>query len=305
MENVLDREVSFFRNVKSKTPETINLHEWLTSNQYKTVVEKIRNSTDEHEQKELKSKLPAITPSGLFTLRKADSLIKHSGFICIDIDEKDNIDAENFSELKTLIKELDCVAYCGLSVSGKGYFVLIPISSPDKHKEHFKSLQAAFERSGIKIDSSCSDVSRLRFASFGDAPYINVNAKSYTQSEATHDVVIEDNKEKGRNRIEVEDLIEIIEIYGVDITVEYKDWFAIGCSIASEFGESGRDYFHRVSQFYADYSVSKTDRQYTACMSDKNQHTIGTLFWIAQKYNVIQSVIEKDFNIKKMNYEIK
>lgn len=298
MENVLNKEVSFFRNVKSKNPETVNLYEWLTSSQYKTLVEEIRNSTDERKQKELKSMLPAITPSGLFSVRRAESLITHSGLICIDIDKKSNLDVENFSELKELIQELDCVAYCGLSASGEGYFVVIPISLPDKHREHFKSLEIAFERSGIKIDSSCSDVSRLRFASFDDAPYINTNAAHYTLLDSTHAVIIEESESKNSTRKEVEELIDVIEIMGVDITVDYKDWFAIGCSIASEFGENGRDYFHRVSQFHADYNVSKADKQYTACMSDKNQHTIRTLFWIAQKYKLHTSSAIKDFDIQ-------
>ena len=36
------------------------------------------------------------------------------------------------------------MAYCGLSVSGKGFWGLIPIANPDKHRLHFTALKEAF-----------------------------------------------------------------------------------------------------------------------------------------------------------------
>lgn len=36
-----------------------------------------------------KEKLPCITTSGIFSERKEDKILEHSGFICIDLDAKD------------------------------------------------------------------------------------------------------------------------------------------------------------------------------------------------------------------------
>ena len=291
MKNILDINVSSFANISDTIPSSsVNLYEWMVSKENKTLVDKIRKENDFERRKKLKKQLPCITPSGLFKKRRADGLIKHSGFICIDIDKKDNSIVENFSEMKKLIQGLDCVAYCSLSASGEGFFVLIPLSNPEKHKQHFESLKLDFSACGITIDTSCSDISRLRFASYDEAPYINVNAKPYNKIIPTKLLTVKPinaitNNRKRRS--DVEKLLDDIELLEIDITTEYKDWFAIGCSIASEFGEYGRKYFHKVSQFYHGYNINEADRQYTACMSDKNEHSIGTLFWYAQQYGLL------------------
>ena len=286
MKNILDIEVSSFANALDTKPSSVNLYEWVMSKKNKILVKEIRDEIDSERKDQLKKQLPCITPSGLFTKRGTNGLVKHSGFICIDIDKKDNSNVENLSNIKESIKVLDCVAYCSLSVSGEGFFVLIPLSNPEKHKQHFESLKLDFSTCGITIDTSCSDVSRLRFTSYDDAPYININAKPYNKIIPTKSFTVRpinaitDNPKIGSN---VERLLDDIELLGIDMTVKYRDWFAIGCSIASEFGESGRKYFHQVSQFYYRYNPSETDKQYTACMNDKNEHSIGTLFWYAQQ----------------------
>ncbi|MDR1678651.1 MAG: PriCT-2 domain-containing protein [Prevotellaceae bacterium] len=296
MKNILDIQVSAFKNVRSKEPQTVYLYDWLVSNEHKTLVETIRNTDDEAKRKSLKENLPAITPSGLFKVRGADQLVSHSGFICIDIDKKPNADLENFPDLKTLIQALDCVAFCAQSVSGDGFYVLIPICNPEKHKEHFKHLQVAFAACGIEIDASCRDVGRLRFASYDEHPYINLEAKKYCGILEDNPLSVNDiNSQKGITQKRVEQLIDKIELLDIDITEEYKSWFAIGCSIAKEFGEAGRSYFHRISRIYQGYTTKETDRQYSACLTDKNQHSINTLFWYAQKHNIYVDATRYEF----------
>jgi len=41
-----------------------------------------------------KKTMPAVTPSGTFSKRRADSLQQHSNILCVDIDFKDNEDAD-------------------------------------------------------------------------------------------------------------------------------------------------------------------------------------------------------------------
>ena len=87
----------------------------------------------------------------------------HSGYICIDIDGgKDNPEITDFEKLKQDLSSIECIAYCGLSISGNGVFCLIPIEHPRYHKEHFYALEKFFRDRGIVIDTSCKNVSRLR-----------------------------------------------------------------------------------------------------------------------------------------------
>jgi hypothetical protein len=68
---------------------------------------------------------------------------------------------------------------------------------------------------------------------------------------------------------EVERIIQSIEANRTDITSTYSDWVNIGFAFADEFGENGRNLFHRVSQFYPGYSVPECDKQFDNCLKSK------------------------------------
>jgi len=138
MSSILNVEVSCFKNYKtSDNPKPVNLLQWLHSAKYANAVKQIRETSDKNKRDQLKANLPAITPSGQFSYRSKKDLIKHSGFIQFDIDGKDHTNIANFGALKTEISKIVNVAYVGLSVSGRGYWGLIPIKYPEKHKQAF------------------------------------------------------------------------------------------------------------------------------------------------------------------------
>ena len=77
--------------------------------------------------------------SGIFQpTRKAENLVKHSGLICVDIDRQDNLQIDNWDEVKQELSKLPQIAYASLSVSGNGYFVTIPLVSI--RLQHFATL---------------------------------------------------------------------------------------------------------------------------------------------------------------------
>ena len=163
MQSVLNVNVSSFANyTASVNPKDVNLLNWLTSSKYAAEVERIRTTQDKVKQKDMKAELPAITPSGTFTERKETALIKHSSFIQFDIDLKINKHIKNYNKLKEEIAKIPNVAYCGLSVSGEGYWGLILVAYPDKHKEHFRFILNWFKRYGINVDDKPSNVASLR-----------------------------------------------------------------------------------------------------------------------------------------------
>ena len=179
--SILNVDVSCFANYKSPdNPRTINLLQWLISAKYQNVVQSIRTTVDKKERDRIKATLPAITPSGVFTRREASALIAHSGFICLDIDYKGNEDIANYAALKEQLCRIPNVAYCGQSVSGTGYFVLIPITEPLQHGNQFRALRKIFQkRFGIRIDDT-PDVSRLRGYSYDHEAYFNHQATSFS-----------------------------------------------------------------------------------------------------------------------------
>lgn len=291
MSDFFDTKVSFFQSVTSLIPKIVSLSDMLFSDKYREQVLNARlekaNKGDE-AYKTLKMKLPLFTPSGLFSGSKANTLISHSGLMCIDIDGKDNPDLDDFDELKDLIAQVPYVTYCGRSVGGRGYFALIPIAEPDKHKEHFLSLEQDFARCGLVVDKACKDVSRKRFVSFDSRPYINENAKVYERliSPSARKSAFHQKAYKGMRGDNVDKLIETIQRTHTDITGSYDQWFRIGCALATEYGEAGRRIFHAISEQGVSYNYRECNRKYTDCLRAGNRIGIGTLFFIAKNYGI-------------------
>lgn len=94
-------------------------------------------------------------------------------------------------------------------------------------------------------------------------------------------------KSKTRIEHEVEVITRRIENYQIDLTCNYQDWIKLGFAFADEFGETGRNYFHRVSRFYSGYDPAGTDRQFDKCLQGKKSGvTIKTFFQAAKDAGV-------------------
>ncbi len=86
---------------------------------------------------------------------------------------------------------------------------------------------------------------------------------------------------------DVETIIQRLETSHTNITANYSDWRDIGFAFADEFGEAGRDYFHRVSRYYPGYSQSNCDKQYDNCLKSSGHGvTIKSFFHLAQQAGI-------------------
>ena len=287
--------VSLFKNYQSTTPIDVNLWGWLRDTTYKAEIEYLRTLENKDDKRKIKSGLPAITPSGVFLIRNEAGLLQPSGFICIDIDAADNPEIQDFEYLRDQLTHIVNVAYCGLSASGRGVFCLIPIKCPDKHKMHFEALKSAFEKLGIMVDKGCGDVTRLRGCSYDPKGHFNMNAVTFNQlydrnDKPTNSLII---KRKPRfeselnSQLKAEKVVSNIVATGTDITGDYNQWFQIGCALANEFGEDGREMFHTVSSFSDKYKVAATDSQFNKCLEGNYDYNIGTFFHWAEENNMI------------------
>lgn len=285
--SIFSTNVSFLSNVTNTTGRSARLADLLLEPTFMDKVLEIRKETDPAKQKELKKRLPCFTASGLFgSPVNSKNLQEHSGFICIDIDAHDNKDVEDFASLKDKIHEIPYVQYCGLSVRGNGFFCLIPIKDPSKHRNYFKALQRDFKNIGLTIDPACSDVCRKRFVSYDPEPYINTASKVYDYTMPEYDKIekrVADMTDVDVRR-RVEKLLGELDRNKTDITGTRSVWFEVLCALASQFGEDGRYYAHRVSQHYPGYAHEETDAQYSDVLSHNGYaYNIGTLFFHANK----------------------
>ena len=289
--DIFQTHISVYNGVTDNTGTRMPLGTFLFCKEYKDDILRLRAVFDKEKRNALKRSLPQATISGVFSPTRAkNNLSQHSGLICVDIDAKDNPDILDWETLKQDLSVLPQIAYCALSVSGKGLFLVIPLRYPEKHLQQFRQLQIDFRKMGIMIDSACSDITRLRCLSYDEHPIINENATLY------EGVYVEKPKHKsfptcfiyeGENTsAEVAVCCRKIQQCGIDITASYGDWLKVGCALAT-LGESGRSLFHICSRQNAKYNAAKTDKMFTDLLRRNYQQVyIGTFFWMCKQYGI-------------------
>lgn len=289
--DIFQTHISVYNGVTDNTGTIMPLGTFLFCKEYKDDILRLRAVFDKEKRNALKRSLPQATISGVFSPTRAkDNLSQHSGLICVDIDAKDNPDILDWETLKQDLSVLPQIAYCALSVSGKGLFLVIPLRYPEKHLKQFRQLQIDFRKMGIMIDSACSDITRLRCLSYDEHPIINENATLY------EGVYVEKPKHKsfptcfiyeGENTsAEVAVCCRKIQQCGIDITASYDDWLKVGCALTT-LGENGRSLFHICSQQNAKYNAAKTDKMFTDLLRRNYQQVnIGTFFWMCKQYGI-------------------
>ena len=174
--------VSLFRSFTDPRPVgEVDILHWLLepSHELLKVLDLIRNTDDKETRNAIKARLPAVTPSGLFEVRRIDALIAHSGLICLDIDAEDNPEISDWDALKLRLPNLEHILYAGLSASGRGLFCLVPIVDGKRHLQHFLALERDFRETGIVLDAACKDVTRLRGFSYDASAFVNLDARPY------------------------------------------------------------------------------------------------------------------------------
>lgn len=289
--DIFQTHISVYNGVTDNTGTRMPLGTFLFCKEYKDDILRLRAVFDKEKRNALKRSLPQATISGVFSPTRAkNNLSQHSGLICVDIDAKDNPDILDWETLKQDLSVLPQIAYCALSVSGKGLFLVIPLRYPEKHLQQFRQLQIDFRKMGIMIDSACSDITRLRCLSYDEHPIINENATLY------EGVYVEKPKHKsfptcfiyeGENTsAEVAVCCRKIQQCGIDITASYDDWLKVGCALTT-LGESGRSLFHICSRQNAKYNAAKTDKMFTDLLRRNYQQVnIGTFFWMCKQHGI-------------------
>lgn len=174
--------VTIFRDIReTSTPFHKSVHLILgriRDGASKELVKKIRKEPNKAERDEMKKDLPSICFSGTFTKRNDDSLLEHSGLICLDFDGYEK--SRELLADKELISRDKHVFSVFISPSGRGLKALVKIpADAENHVKYFNALQEHF--ANPHFDPTSKNLSRVCFESYDPLIYVNQNANTWTK----------------------------------------------------------------------------------------------------------------------------
>ena len=204
-------QVTIFRNIKdTSTPffrDLDSILDRIKEGKSKELIKQIRSEKNKEVRQELKKNLPAICFSGTFNKRNDDSLIEHSGFICLDFDGY-KTKKDMMSEKERLSKDR-YVYSVFVSPSGNGLKAIVKIpKEPQNHKNYFMSLDKYFNSQ--YFDKTSKNVSRVCYESYDPLIHINSNSHLWTKIEEQEYKVVD--KYSSRPTIPVTDENKIVDI---------------------------------------------------------------------------------------------
>lgn len=203
--------VTVFKNIReTSTPffrDIMVILNRIKEGNSKDLVKSIRALAGKTERNELKKDLPAICFSGKFNKRNDNSLVEHSGLICLDFDgytkTKELLqDKENLSKNKYVFSVF-------ISPSGDGLKVLVKVPpDAENHVNYFNSLEKHFNSE--RFDKTSKNISRVCYESYDPMIHINENSSLWDSIEETEYTEVVRYKDKPT--IPITDENKIVEI---------------------------------------------------------------------------------------------
>lgn len=110
------------------------------------------------------------------------------------------------------------------------------------------------------------------------------NIKQTTKSQENHKKL---DKTTLQSNSEIEEITKRIESSATDIAPNYADWRDLGFALADALGESGRNYYQRLSRFYSGYTETETNKQFDNCLKSHGHGvTIKTFYHLAKETGI-------------------
>ena len=305
-ESAQDAVGRFVDRETSECIQQMSIREFCLTDRWKPYVQRLRAMRKELGSKakkmpeyiETKKMLPGATLSGLFALYEDDSIThpgqrvmvsrrdshlqQHTGWLAIDIDLADNMQMSNFDNVRMICRFRPEIGLLMRSCSGSGYFGLVRLAYPDRHKDQFKALLKDYAAIGITLDKACSNIGRVRFASWDDPEhiYMNENVVPYKGLEGEQSQLVslalrqtysshhenvehraEDNSHFWEQQRAQDRLIEVIvqELVGSNrnIAESYDEWVKVGWALRSH--PYGLHLFHQLSRCSSKYNEAQTN----------------------------------------------
>ncbi len=204
--------ITIFQDIKNTdTPFHISVHtviDRIRDGKSKELVTQIRKEKNKSERNELKKKLPSVCFSGKFSKRADNSLLEHSGLICLDFD--------GYAKQRDMIQDKDKMmkdkyTFCVfVSPSGNGLKVLVKIpNDAENHVKYFQSLENYYNSN--HFDTTSKNISRVCYESYDPLIYVNKNSTLWEKIEETEYREVSTIKDKPT--IPITDENKIVEIF--------------------------------------------------------------------------------------------
>ena len=192
---------------------------------------------------------------------------------------------------------------------------------------HFLELEAIYKTHGITIDDACKNINRLRYATHDPDlyhpedpfdteirplpkdPVITTKIPTPHPSQNTTKTPTTDPSKEARYTTprrpsvfdyEEEDVrfaLMDLSSKGMDVPLEmsnrfggsrHTNWIRMGHALTN-FGESGRAYFHTISQPYSNYTPEKTDKKWDELIkSSRGSVSLGSLRFMFRKTGILE-----------------
>jgi hypothetical protein len=295
----MSNKISIFKNSFAEEPEEqITIEELvkrIKEGFWRKQVEKLRQITDLRHYKKTKESLPGVTVSGEYKTRDkytpmSQRLKKHSAYIALDIDQKDNpkIRTQDLIDNQCLMQYVSC--------SGGGLKIIYrckPTKDPAEHRRIYDAAVLRLEKKGIKlkVDPIVKSIASLQYVSFD--PNVYFIPKTKLVINPLPPIKIKKSKPSEDQVKDIEQLHEYIEaLEGKDVTESYEDWLTIGMGLSYSLGEVGRDVFHKISANYKEYDKGESDEKFDALVERDPNH-IERPVTLASVYQIINKHIPK------------
>lgn len=315
--DAFDNEGRYIDQETGECIQQMTIREFCLSDRWKPCVEKLRAMRQEFGDKakkmpeyiDTKKRLPGATLSGLFALyddeciakdgrkyikkvsRRETHLQQHTGWLAIDIDLADNTQLSNFENIRMVCRFRPETGLLMRSCSGSGYFGLVRLAYPDRHKSQFRALLQEYAPIGITLDKACSNIGRVRFASWDDPEHIYINEQVIPYRGLAEDIPrvmpqavrqsyrsaggVTYNDEGGaqfweQQRVQdrlVELIVEELVRNHKNITESYEEWVKVGWALRSH--PYGLDLFHQLSRCSQKYNEGQTNVKWNQLSSSK------------------------------------
>lgn len=333
MVNII-KNINSTKNIK-KDIEFVE--KYIKKDTLKDITIKIRNTNDEKEKRELKSKLPVALFSCLIKenmIHSINNIEEHTNLLILDYDHIDNID-----ELNIIIEKLkkdNRIHFLYKSASGKGFKIVIKvyldtivsINSDMLDEQVNKAYNEAykiyydyidnlfFDIIGYNADQNAKDISRCSYLAYDpdcyfnkDSEIIKIDKNILTIKKEENIFLAEEEKyEEATSELkeECDYLINVVRKYNLAVAQEYNNWFYFANLFLKIYtAKEAILRFHIISKICDNYDETAVDKKLKTIINNpkKGDTTILAFYKLLSDfdYKLNRDFVRKEIENHKLS----